>query len=85
MFDDFRQQADETEFGDQPPQGEAPELAETDSPIRAEARVPIRRKPRRILGMTGPQRFIVAILVMFQVCLLGTMFLLATQRIVPSI
>jgi len=49
---------------------------------------PKQRKPRRsldqITGMTAPQRFILALMLSFMVCLLGTMFLLISGKIVPS-
>lgn len=40
-------------------------------------------KPRssRFLGMTAPQRFVIALMLMMAVCSLGAMFLLVTNRI----
>ncbi|MBL8050326.1 MAG: hypothetical protein JNM46_03815 [Anaerolineales bacterium] len=35
----------------------------------------------RFLGMTSIQRFVIVLLIMFTVCVLGTLCLLATQRI----
>jgi hypothetical protein len=35
------------------------------------------------LGMTAPQRFIVSIMLLFIVCIIGLLFLLVTQTIVP--
>ncbi len=40
-----------------------------------------KRKPTRFLGMTSIQRFVIAVLLMFTVCVLGALCLLATQRI----
>lgn len=36
----------------------------------------------RFLGMTSIQRFVIAFLIMMSVCVLGTLCLLATQRVV---
>lgn len=43
--------------------------------------VPLRLPAGRFLGMTPVQRFIISVLLMMTVCLLGTMFLLATEKI----
>lgn len=40
-----------------------------------------RRKSSRFLGMTSIQRFVIAVLILFTVCTLGALCLLATQRI----
>lgn len=37
--------------------------------------------PRRFLGMTPQQRFVIALMLFFTVCLMGTMFLLVTGKI----
>jgi len=46
------------------------------------------RKPRRsidqITGMTAQQRFALAVMVSIMVCLLGTMLLLISGKMVPS-
>lgn len=55
---------------------------EDDTPLEApepEVR-PIPRRSGRFLGMTPFQRFVIAMMLMMVVCLLGTMFLLATGR-----
>lgn len=39
------------------------------------------RVPGKFLGMTGFQRFIIAVMFMIAVCILGTMCLLLTGRI----
>ena len=47
------------------------------------------RKPRRsfdqITGMTAKQRFALAVMLSIMVCLLGTMLLLVSGKIVPSL
>jgi len=40
----------------------------------------VRRNDRRFLGMTGQQRFIVSLMLMFIVCILGTLALFITGR-----
>jgi hypothetical protein len=44
-------------------------------------------KPKRtlnyVMGTTAKQRFILAVMLFFVVCLLGTMFLFVTGKIVP--
>ena len=45
------------------------------------------KRPRRTLdqatGMTAKQRFFLMVMLLIMVCLLGTMFLFATDKIVP--
>jgi hypothetical protein len=38
-------------------------------------------RPSRFLGMTAPQRFIIAVMMMVAVCALGMMCLLVTEKI----
>ena len=38
------------------------------------------RKPGKLLGMTSIQRFVIVSLIMFTVCVLGTLLLLATGK-----
>ena len=38
------------------------------------------KKSGRLLGMTSMQRFVLVVLVMFTVCVLGTLLLLATGK-----
>jgi hypothetical protein len=44
---------------------------------------PVEAPPRRFLGMTAPQRLIVAVLMMVSACVLGAMCLLVTGRMSP--
>ena len=42
-----------------------------------------KKRPRRpFLGMTAPQRFFIAALILLMTCLLGVLFLIATGKIV---
>ena len=72
MLDNLRDQA--TFQDDEPPESEAPK------PIK-------QRKPRRsidqITGTTALQRFILAIMFSIVVCLLGCVFLIFTQKVIP--
>ncbi len=70
MFDDLRQQSDETSF-EQPEQAKA-------APVRLPS-----RPERRILGMTAAQRFVIALMLFIMVCLLGSFCLLLFQKVVP--
>lgn len=81
MFEDLRQQAEEAEYAQNPVKDV--ELGEIDIP---EPPTPLRlTRPKRILGMTGPQRLIVAIMLLLEVFLIGSMFLLVTQKVVPPL
>ena len=71
MFDDFRQQAEESEI-------EQPQEEESIQRTRAS-----RAAPRRFLGMTAAQRFIIAFMLLMMVCVSGSFFLLVTGNIVP--
>jgi hypothetical protein len=68
MFDDLREQANTAPFFEEE---EAPEL-------EPRPRTP----PKRFLGMTPAQRFLLATLLLFVTCILSTLFLLVTQKMV---
>lgn len=75
-YDSFRDQADEDVF------------VEPEKPIEPAPATSTRRPRRRrgnFLGMTAMQRFIIAIMLLFMVCLLGTLCLLVTQKIYFSV
>lgn len=44
---------------------------------------PRRPRSKTYLGMTAAQRFVIAVLFLFVVCLLGAMLLLVTERVIP--
>ncbi len=69
MFDDLRQQANQNTF-------EEPE-EEQDVYAFREKKAP----PRRLLGMTPTQRFIIALFLLLITCLLSTMCLLVMDKI----
>jgi hypothetical protein len=71
-YDSFRDQADDDVFVE-------PEKPAEPAPATSTRRV--RRRRGNFLGMTAMQRFIIAIMLLFMVCLLGTLCLLVTQKI----
>ena len=72
MFEDFRQQAKDSNF-------EEPEEME---PAAYFAPAP---RSSRFLGMTPPQRFFIALLLLMMAVVLSTLCLLVTERIVPPL
>jgi hypothetical protein len=73
MFDNLREQADSgASFGEEEALGASQGLDEPAVPGS---------NRRLFLGMTAPQRLIIAVLVLVAVCVLGTMCLLVTGRI----
>jgi uncharacterized membrane protein len=75
MLDNLRDQAAQSEYFQEE---EAPAFEE---PVLT--RRPARRGIDQITGMTAQQRFLLAFMFLILVCLLGTMFLLVTGRVVP--
>jgi len=71
MLDDFREQASTSPYYEEP--------EETFEEVK-----PYRPK-KRILGMTAGQRLVIALMLLFTVCILGTLALLVTERIVLPI
>jgi hypothetical protein len=67
MLDDFRQQANASEFIDEE---ESSHLEETG-------------QPRKFLGMTPAQRCVIALMLLLITCLLSTFCLLVTEKIIP--
>lgn len=67
MFEDFRQQAVEDAFED----------------LEAQNQVAAPPRSNRFLGMTPPQRFIIALMLLMMTIILGTLCLLVTERMVP--
>ncbi len=72
MFDGLRKDASDTSGFDDPV-----EFFPEEKKIAAPAR---RRKPGQFLGMTAPQRFLIAVMLMIAVCALGTMCMLMTGK-----
>lgn len=83
MFDNLRDSADSS-FYEEEPNDLYKEPAATSTNNKAKA-APKRRKSSntRFLGMTAQQRFIVSLMLMFTVCIMGTlaMFLLGKMSL----
>jgi hypothetical protein len=71
-YDSFREQADDNVFLE-------PEKPAGAAPATSTRRV--RRQRGNFMGMTAVQRFIIAVMLLFMTCLLGTLCLLVTQKI----
>ncbi len=65
MFDGLRNDASDTSGFEEPAEF-PPEIKKPAAPVR-------RRKSSQFLGMTAPQRFLVAVMLMMLVCTLGAM------------
>ena len=72
MFEDFRKQSDQGEpFEEQ--------LDDFDSGIV------VSQRRTEFLGMTAPQRFVIALMLLMMTCILGSLILLVTEKIVLPI
>jgi hypothetical protein len=71
MFDNLRDEANSQPFFEDNQQPAEPEAVTMSAPPRS----------GRFLGMTPIQRFVIAVLIMFMVCVLGMMCLLITGKI----
>jgi hypothetical protein len=69
MFEDFRKQAESSEFDDEFQE----EALSAETP---------RKNHSRFLGLTPIQRFIIALMLMFMITILGILFLMVTEKIV---
>jgi hypothetical protein len=65
MFDNLRDSAESSFYEDEPN-----ELYKEPAPKKA---APRRRRRGKFLGMTAQQRFIVSLMLMFTVCMVGTL------------
>ncbi|MBI1793928.1 MAG: hypothetical protein HYR70_07025 [Chloroflexi bacterium] len=72
MFDNLREQANSSPFYE--------DEAQFQEAAGTSAAAPRRSSSGRILGMTAPQRFFIVLMLMFTVCILGTLFLLVTGK-----
>ena len=71
MLDDLREQASDSDYFDA--EGDAFDFEEQE----------ITYAPRKeFLGMTAPQRFVIAVMLLVTVCLLSTFCLLVTETVV---
>ena len=72
MFDNLRQQANDTPFYEEESKFQQPSRGNIPPPNKSSG---------KLLGMTATQRFIVAVMLLIAVCVLGSMCLLLTGRI----
>lgn len=80
MFDNLRDDSTGSFYEDDDSDLLFPEEAVT--PKESSSRyTKARKSSKKILGMTAPQRFIIAVMLLIATCTLGTMCLLLTQRI----
>ena len=70
MFDDLREEASQP-FYEEEEKFQSASGTISDEPAR----------PSRFLGMTAIQRFAITVMLMFAVCIIGTMFLLVMEKI----
>ena len=73
MFDNLREQASTSPFYEEEAKFQAAAGTTSEPATRSTS--------GRFLGMTAIQRFVIALLVMFAVCTLGTMCLMLTGKI----
>jgi hypothetical protein len=58
---------------------------EDDEPLFEEEAPPVAKKDSLLLGMTAPQRLVIAMLLFFMVFVLGAFCLVITERVVPPL
>ena len=80
MFDNLRDFSDTPLYEDDQNQDDLfKDDEEIDSSVAAPARKK-RRKSKNFLGMTAQQRFLISVMLMFTVCLLGTLVMFVLGR-----
>ena len=82
-FDDFRKQTEETSFFDEKPQDDDAQDFGGGGDDDFDSGFAVSQPQRNILGMTAPQRFIIATILLMMACILSTFCLLVTEKIVP--
>ena len=73
MFDNLRDQSNSSPFYEE--EAKFQQAGGTGAP-------PLRGNSNRLLGMTGPQRFVLSVMLMLMVCMMGAMALLITGKFV---
>lgn len=74
MFDNLRDEAASTSFYEE-------DEAKFQPASGTQAGRPFARRSSRFLGMTSIQRFVLAVMLLLAVCVIGTLFLLVTNKI----
>lgn len=72
MFDNLREQANSSPFYE--------EEAQFQEAAGTAAAPPRRSSGGRLLGLSGPQRFFITVMLMLTVCIVGTLILLVTGK-----
>jgi len=84
MFDGLRgDPSDSSGFDDQPAENFFEDLSSAPTSGARPGASPKRKRSGKFLGLNEKQRFILAIMLMFAVCMLGTMCLFLTHRFMP--
>ena len=78
MLDDFREETDGFDFLE-----EEKEEKEEEAPAYNYQETP-QTPPKNFLGMNPVQRLIIAVMLRLMVVIMGTFFLLITEKIVPT-
>jgi hypothetical protein len=73
MIDDFRGEADDSEFFEEEKKDQ---YSMKGSPVGHE---------RYFLGMTPAQRFVIAVMLLMMACILSAFCLLVTEKIIPPV
>ena len=68
MLEEFREQANTSTFFD-----------EEEEPSAVAKQPPVKRK---FLGMTSAQRFLIALMLLVMTCIMGTLFLVVTGKVI---
>lgn len=71
MLDDLREQANDSDY-----------FVDDEDTFDFEDQEVTYTPRREFLGMTAPQRFIIAVMLLFMTCILSTFCLLVTERVV---
>jgi hypothetical protein len=73
MFEDFRKQSDDDSLFEE----------QSDQQDQLDSGIVVSRSQQHFLGMTPPQRFIIAVMLLMMTCILGMFCLLVTEKVVP--
>jgi hypothetical protein len=73
MWEEFREEEQQAPYF----QDDTPEVAEESAKPAPKSKGPFQEP---ILGMTPVQRFLIAVMLFVTVCLLGTMFMIITEK-----
>jgi hypothetical protein len=75
MFDNLRDSAESSFYEEEPN-----DLYKEPVPTPAPKRRPIRTSNGRFLGMTAQQRFLISVMLLFTVCIIGTLAMFVFEK-----